>query len=331
MRPSRPSWTLRPSRPPPAGDRGRSRALRALRRADSGRSRARHDIGACGRPPHTVSPATARTAAALLERLLAEVPSGVERSDLLFELGSTLQGGSSRRASRCTTRRSARPATTTPVVHGSWPAAASTHLLAADVPAALADARAALDRAERVGDAVADRRRNRTARTCRDVRGRDHTGLLERGVEIEERLSLQLVYYESPRFFFARRLVASARSTGPARSGGGRSRRRGAGRRGDQGDGLWYLAMVEWFAGRLQSALEHANGGIRARRADPVRSRARPWWRGSGLDSGRPRAGRRGAGTVEEGLAFARASANEIVRHLDPRLHSAASSWRSET
>ena len=199
-------------------------------------------------------------AAALLDRLLADVPSGVERSDLLFELGTTFRadrltalslfdealtqaGDDDRRCARILASRSLQ------------------HLLAAEVPAALADARTALDRAERVGDpsllAAAIARLGHAEVYAVEIT----PGLLERGAELEERLHLRLEYYESPRFFLARRLVALGEldracaileevlSDAEAR--------------GDEGTrvaALWYLAMVEWFAGRLQNAHEHAQG-----------------------------------------------------------------------
>ena len=73
-----------------------------------------------------------------------------------------------------------------------------------DVPRALLDARAALETAERAGDptlvAVTIARVGQAETYAADLT----PGLLERGVEIEDRLGLALEYYESPRVALAR-------------------------------------------------------------------------------------------------------------------------------
>ena len=250
-------------------------------------------------------------AATLLDRLLADVPSGVERSDLLFELGTTFRADrltalslfdealtqaddDDRRCARILASRSLQ------------------YLLAAEVPAALADARTALDRAERVGDpsllAAVIARLGHAEVYAVEIT----PGLLERGAELEERLHLRLEYYQSPRFFLARRLVALGeldRACGILEEV-----LSDAEARGDEGTrvaALWYLAMVEWFAGRLQNAHEHAKAASELGELTQF-SHALAW-------VGRVRAFISGdLGLVEEArtlgaeaIAFARASANE--------------------
>ena len=118
-------------------------------------------------------------------------------------------GPTAPRRSRSTTRRSARrdgdDARCARIL-----ASRSLHqLVAVDVPQRAADARASLERADRTGDrtliAAAIARLGHAEAYAVDIT----PGLLERGVEIEERRSLHLLYYESPRCFLARRLVAS--------------------------------------------------------------------------------------------------------------------------
>ena len=145
-------------------------------------------------------------AAVMLDQLLTEVPSGVERADVLFALASTFRAksaetnqlfeealaeaeGDDARSARILALRSL------------------FHLLAADVRAALADARAALERAERVGDpallAAAIARVGHA-----ETWGAEITpGLLERGAELEQRLGLELEFTESPGVWLGRQLM----------------------------------------------------------------------------------------------------------------------------
>ena len=73
------------------GDRGGSRALRARSRPDTRRSCLWSGNGGCVSAKfHRLAGDSAR-AVLLLERILTEVPEGLERSDVLFELASTLR------------------------------------------------------------------------------------------------------------------------------------------------------------------------------------------------------------------------------------------------
>ena len=136
-------------------------------------------------------------AIAMLEQLLEEVPSGVERADVLVALVRTFKAdsptlmelsdealveaaGDDARSSRILGLR-------------AW-----NHLLRADVPSALVDARMALEKAERVGEpgliAGAIARVGQAETWAAEVT----PGLLERGADLEERLGLSLDYQASP-------------------------------------------------------------------------------------------------------------------------------------
>jgi len=197
-------------------------------------------------------------AIAILEQLLAEIPHGVERADVLLELVLTLRGDS-RTLIRLIDEalaeaegddvRSARI-----LGYRTW-----FHLLVADVGAALADGRAALEKAERTGDpallAVAIGRVGHSEAYAVDMT----PGLLERGAEIEERLGLVLEYMESPRLMLSRRLMRLG-ETEPARAIL-EDMEASAEARGDERSRvllLWMLTFLEWADGRLQQGLDRA-------------------------------------------------------------------------
>ena len=197
-------------------------------------------------------------AVAMLEQLLSEVPHGVERADVLLGLVMTYRGN-------------------TPMLTGladealgeaSGDDARSARILAfrglvhldeGNSRAALADARAALEKAERAGDptllAVAIAHAGRAEMWSAEIT----PGLLERGAEIEEQLGLALEYSNSPRYALARLLVRldqidRARSIFEELEAKATAR-------GDEGTRafvLWPLSMLEWLAGRWPRALEHA-------------------------------------------------------------------------
>jgi len=88
-------------------------------------------------------------------------------------------------------------------------------------------------------------------------------GLVERGVELENQLDLPLEYYESPR-------VAQARLLG----GSGHVERTHAlfvelekeaaevGDEGSRGQVLWRVSLTEWYMGRWEAALAHADQAL---------------------------------------------------------------------
>jgi DNA-binding CsgD family transcriptional regulator len=197
-------------------------------------------------------------AAAILEQLLSEAPPGVERADVLFGLAVT------------------RPADTAEMIRLCDDALAGAtgddklcariligrsfgHLLTGHIPPALADARAALQHAERVGDprlvAAAIARVGQAEYYAADIT----PGLIECGAELEHRLEQPLEHWDSPRVAVARMQIRrgeieSARSMLTELISQATAR-------GDENNRamyLWNLSTVEWLAGRWLLALDHA-------------------------------------------------------------------------
>jgi DNA-binding CsgD family transcriptional regulator len=150
------------------------------------------------------------------------------------------------------------------------------HMLSADVRAALADARTALEKAERVGDptllAVAIAQVGHAETWTAEIT----PALLERGTEIEQRLELHLGFADSPRFFLARLLVRlgeldRARALLGELDADAESR-------GDEHTRFQVnlaMSMLEWYAGRWDRALDHA--GILAHELGEPRGMYRAW------------------------------------------------------
>jgi ATP/maltotriose-dependent transcriptional regulator MalT len=249
-------------------------------------------------------------AVALLEQLLTQVGPGVERSDILFELAMLFRvdprqmrelcdaaldqaAGDDARAARILANRT------------------EANLWGGDVGAALVDARRSLERAEQVGDptllAVAIARIGIV-----EAYGAEVTpGLLERGVEIEDRYGLELDYYESPRHGLARLLMRQGELD--------QSRtvlhewESLAIARGDERSRvmvLWALGMLDWFEGRLEPALAYATTAREL--AEQTQHEHGLVWVGRlkalvEADLGRVDEAR---STAREGLAYAEAAAN---------------------
>jgi DNA-binding CsgD family transcriptional regulator len=194
----------------------------------------------------------------LLEQILTEVPEGLERSDVLFELASTLRADPQTTIERLDDAlanaagdevREARI-----LAYRGW-----IRVFQADIDSALADTRAALEKAERIGDPAL------IAATIGHVaiaegRAGDFTpGLVERGVEIEQRLALQLQYNESPSVSLSRRLAGQGdldRARALVEEIETKAAARGDERLRAQAHGA--RARIEWFAGNWQLALDLA-------------------------------------------------------------------------
>ena len=129
------------------------------------------------------------------------------------------------------TRRWPRRPTTTPALRGSWPSGAVSTCSRPTSAAALVDARAALEKAERAGDPPCSPWRSRRLGQAETWAAEITPGLLERGAEIEERLGLVLEYCESPRYPLRRllmRLGEIDRASRASSRSWRRRRRRGA-------------------------------------------------------------------------------------------------------
>jgi DNA-binding CsgD family transcriptional regulator len=198
-------------------------------------------------------PARAQT---MLEQLLADVSAGAERADVLLELAFVRMGnipaqlaaieqaegevqGDDARSARLLGLR-------------SW-----VRLLESDIGGALADARASLEKAERVGDpgVVTDA----IARVGQSEMwaGEVTPGLLERGAELALHAGIPLGYLTNPRFWLARLRVRQG-NVEEARTMLAALEDESAAR-GDEQTRihlLWYRTMIEWLVGNLSLALE---------------------------------------------------------------------------
>ncbi len=198
----------------------------------------------------------------ILGDLVERVPGGAERADVLFALATVRHADVPTITSLCERaleqvpdddERFARI-----VAFLSW-----MRLLRGDVVGALADARAGLVRAERVGDPeLVARAIARVAMA--ETWALDMTpGLVERGVEIEIELGGRLEFHESPLVALGRRLIClgefdRARDVLHKTA----EKARAAGDEGTRGHVLFHLILVDWFAGRWTNALETADAAM---------------------------------------------------------------------
>jgi DNA-binding CsgD family transcriptional regulator len=206
---------------------------------------------------HRLAGATER-AVSVLKELLTEVAAGLERADLLLELTMTFPGTSAERAKLCDEA----------LVHAAGDPAREARILiyssglriwVRDVRAGLRDARAALQRAERVGVprllAAAISRVGLAETYAAELT----PGILERGVELEQSLGLELEYWESPRYEYSRLLARSGDIERPLEML--QQLAEAADTRGDEVSKmmcLWMLSQLEWLAGQWSLALDHA-------------------------------------------------------------------------
>jgi DNA-binding CsgD family transcriptional regulator len=195
------------------------------------------------------------------EQLLAEVPPGVERADVLYKVACARRvglpalleiceealdeaGDDSARCARILTFR-------------SWVR------LPHDLGGALADGRAALERAERVGDPVLLAGAIARAAIAEMLTADVTPGLLERGVAIEDGLRQWLEPHERPRAVQPEYLMRSGdlrRARGMLEEAEADAEARGDEPR--RGQILLNLTVLEWLAGRWRSALDHASSAL---------------------------------------------------------------------
>ncbi len=197
-------------------------------------------------------------AGVILEELLAEVPCGAERADVLFAL-ALLQ-----RADLPTITRLCEQA----LLEAKDDDARSAKIIAflswmrlreGDVPGALAHARVQLEKAERAGDLELLARAIARAATMETFACSITPGLIERGVEIERRLGRSLEFHESPTTAYVRRLICLSELDGArALLHDAEARAAANGDEGARAYLLFNLTWLELFAGRWERALSHA-------------------------------------------------------------------------
>jgi len=136
-------------------------------------------------------------------------------------------------------------------------------ILAGDGAGALDDARHALDRAERIGDARLLARAIARAGMAEMWMLDETPGLLERGIELERRLERPLEVHESPRVALGRRALCR-QQLDAARElfGEAAAAAEAAGDEATRGHVLFHLVQLETDAGVWERALEHAAAGL---------------------------------------------------------------------
>lgn len=203
------------------------------------------------------------TAAVILRALRGEVPGGAERADVLVELALTRRETAPRMIELCDEALAEVPDDDVRAT-GILAYRSFIHLFRADIRKGLVDARAALERAERVGDprliAIAIARVGHA-----EVWGAEEItpGLVERGAKLEDELGLSLEYYESPHVALARLLGGSGHVEQTHRIFAELEQK--AADRGDEGSRgqlLWRVSLTEWYMGLWERALEHADAAL---------------------------------------------------------------------
>ena len=195
----------------------------------------------------------------MLEQLLGEVSPGAERADVLFELAHIAVGNPPALASLY--ERAWADVEQDDARFARWLAfRAWARLLESDNVRALADARAALARAERVGDpelvAAVIARLGQIEMWAGEVT----PGLLERGAALALSEGLSPDYWTNPRFWLARLRIRQGRLE-EARAMFAVLEDETVARGDEQTHThvLWYRSILEWFAGNWQLALELAS------------------------------------------------------------------------
>jgi DNA-binding CsgD family transcriptional regulator len=256
-----------------------------------------------------------RRAETMLADLLLEVPPGSERADVLFTLAAMLTGDQATMIERCNEalreagdddRRAANV-----LAFRAW-----VHILD-DAHASLADARAALAKAERAGDeallATVIGRTGQAEAWTVDIT----PGLLQRGVEIEKRLGLLVDYRSSPTLYQIRLQLHRGELEEPRKAL--EELEAGSVARGDENARtliLWYLSQLEWLAGRWPLALEYASAAHELGRQ--VSPHYRSAWTGrvKAIVEGDLGLVAEARASAEEGLAHTRATSNELFAVL---------------
>ena len=197
-------------------------------------------------------------AVAILKLLLVDAAPGLERSDILYELALSQAEGVRLQVERCDAAlaeagddnaRSAR----------ILALRAGAHLIAANVDEALADGRAAVDRAELAGDPTVLAQAISYTGQAETYHAETTSGLLPSVASRSRWSQLELEWNWSPSYVLGRRLMRFG-ETDRARVLFERLEAQ-AESRGDKVSRvmvLWSMTALEWLAGRWSLALEHA-------------------------------------------------------------------------
>ena len=259
-----------------------------------------------------------------MDRLLAEVPSGVERADVLLELAYTSYSGDPRPSSSSATAPSSRRRETRRDSRASGridPLFTSGRRMRSRTWPMPGGRLTSPTRSEtRVSIAVSIAR----VRLGESYAGQPTPGLLERGVELEVRHHLASEYFESPRYAQARVLMRLGQLDEARRALMDLEAETSArGDEGSRGITLWAQSMLEWLSGDwprarqlsdaaydLSKEIEHAHG---LNWVGTCESSAR----------GRPRTVRTGAGVGRRGARLRSAVGQRPVhghgaRHARP-------------
>jgi ATP/maltotriose-dependent transcriptional regulator MalT len=201
-------------------------------------------------------------ARAILDELLAEVPPGDQRADVLFALARVRHADLQTLARWCERaldeagnddRRAAEI-----LVYLSW-----LRLLEGRVRDALAHARTALTHAERTGDDELLARAIARVAMAETWTLEITPALLERGVAIERRLKRRLEFHESPSVTHARRLMClSEFDAARPMLLDADDRAKATGDEGTHAHLLFHRFQVEWFTGRWSEADELATEAL---------------------------------------------------------------------
>jgi DNA-binding CsgD family transcriptional regulator len=251
-------------------------------------------------------------ARAILDELLAEVPAGEQRADVLFALARVRSADLPTLARWCESalaesgddhRRAAEI-----LAYLSW-----VRLLEGRVRDALAQARAALAHAERAGDDELLARAIARVAMAETWTLEVTPGLLERGVAIERGLGRPLEFHESPSVTQARRsMCLSDFDAARPLLADAEDRAKASGDEGTRAHVLFHRFQVEWFTGHWAEADELATAALEL--ADQLRDeqyRAIALYARALLDAhlGRVDAARMGA---TESLAIAEAVSDSL-------------------
>jgi DNA-binding CsgD family transcriptional regulator len=201
-------------------------------------------------------------AGATLDELLAETPPGPQRADVLFASARARQADlptiircceSALEQARDDHRRRAEI-----LAFMSW-----MRLLEGRVRDALADAHAALDHAEVVGDDELLARAIARVAMAETWTLEVTPGLLERGVQIEQRLPRPLEFHESPRVTLARRFMCLA-DFDAARPllAVAEDHAKASGDEATRAHVLFHRFQVEWFSGQWDEADRLASAAV---------------------------------------------------------------------